>query len=453
MSFIVLGAGEIGYHLAKELCAENRDVIVIESNPEKIAQLQETGEDISIIAGNGSNPEILKKAGIETAELLIAVTEKDEVNITACYIASQFSKNIKKIARVREIDTHVYGNLFTKAPAIIDSLFNPEELCAIKIANLLQFPGVADISHFFDGRALLLGTKIAAESHLKGKSMIEIGQDRNKYGMDILIANIIRGGEALIPSGPSLLAEGDFIYAITLEKEIQKVMGYFCGAQAAINAVTILGGSNIGYYLARMLEQKSFNIKLIERDAARANFLSENLANTLVLKGEIWDRAINENEGIYKSDVFVAVTHNQEENIIATLEAKSKGVKLGICVLTQRHIAPLVKKIGIDICIHPQQLAIGKMLEYIRKGKISSVVVLNQNDIEVIEAKAMENSQLVHKAVKDIKLPQSSLILAIARKDGIIEIPNGNSMISPDDQVIFISNKAGVEYIERLITA
>lgn len=454
MSVIILGAGEIGYHLARQLCSENRDVVVVEISADKIAQLEESGEDLSIIHGNGSNPDILKKAGVEKASMLIAVTNRDETNITACYVAAQLSKKIKKLARVRDIDTHIYGHLFNQNHAIIDSIINPEELCAIKISHLLQFPGVMDLNRFFDGRAILAGMKLHSHSTAKGKSLIEIGKDRSKYGFNFLIASIIRGNEGIVPSGPSVVEENDLIYIMTLEKELQKVVAYICGPQPDIKEVAILGGTNTGYYLGRLLEQSNkFNTKLLENDTQRVQFLSENLPKTLVLKGELLERDIYQNEGIYRADVFVAVTADQEDNIIAALDAKSQGVKMGICILSKPHIEPLAKNLGIDVCLHPQQLAIGKMLEYIRKGNIASVVLLHRNDIEVIELTAIANSPLVHKPLKDIKLPKSSLMLAIARKDATIEIPTGNSVVSPDERVIFIAKKESVPMLERLINA
>lgn len=450
MSVIILGAGKIGYNLAQELSMENRDVTVIDSNPQKIQQLEEAGDDIIVMEGNASNPAVLKKAGVENAELLIAVTAQDSSNIAACHIASRFSKTIKKIARVREIDTHLYGELFTGENPIIDSIINPEELCAIKISHLLDFPGIMDINSFFDDSVHLLGIKITEDSPIKGKSLIEIGQEREKLKIKTLIAGIIRGEEILVPSGKNRVEEGDIIYVISLQKKSSKVVEYFCGPQKRIKNVSIIGGSNIAYYLARIIETK-VDLKLIEPDHHKAHFLSEELKKTLVLKGTLLEKAIYEQESIDSSDVFIAASGDQEENIIATLYAKSKGVKKGICVLRRQHLTSFVNKTGIDVSIHPQQLTIGKILEYIRKGHIYSVVVLGQNAFEVIEAKINEKSKLSKKELKNIKLPKGTLLLTIERRDGTIVIPDGNTVVKADERVLFIAQKNNIPALEALI--
>ena len=453
MSIVIIGAGEIGYSIARELSLEDRDVVLVDESPERIAVLEESGEDLSIILGSGSDPEILKKAGIDNAELLVAVANRDEINITACYIAYKIAPHTRRIARVRDIDTHLYGDIFTKQTEVINTIINPEELCAIKIANLLRYPGVDDLYMFFDEKAALIGLNIDEKSPIIGKSLIEFGKDRARKKMNSLIVTIIRESNAFVPSGKDVIEIGDLIYAVTLKDEINDAVEYFIGKQEDIKHIAIYGGSKIGYGLARMIEKEDFSLKLIEQNPLRAAFLSEKLEKTLVLKGGLLERAIFETEGIDKSDAFVAVTDDQEENIIMTFHAKSHGVKHGISLVMKQHIAPLVKKLGIDTSVIPQQIAIGKILQFIRKGDIFSVVVLNQNDIEVLEFKALQNSKLVNKHLKDVKIHLGALIMAIEDSTGKIVIPHGESVIKPGDRVLIIARKKDIPNIEKLISS
>ena len=473
MSIIIIGAGEIGYHIANELSLENRNVTLIDSDFERVRFLEESGEDLNVIYGSGSSPEVLKQAGVETAEMLIAVANKDEINITACHVASQMNKNIMKIARIRDVDTQNYGNLIMGNPPIIDSIINPEELCAFKIANLSKYPIASDLNYFFDKMALLVGIHVVGDNPLIGKSLIELGKERQKNNFKALIAAIVHDDEAIVPSGEDLVQEGDIIYIVTLSNEIDKILKYFSDEDATeVKNITIFGGSNIGYYIARAFEKETkssldntdsnmsintniifsnyrYKIKLIEMDAQRSEFLSNKLPKTLVLKGDVLEKAIFENERINESDVFIAATSDQEENIISTLYAKSNGVKKGIAVLKRRNIASLVKNLGIDAGIFPQQVAVAKILERIRKGKILSIILLNQNDIEVDEIQALKGSKLIDKPLKDVKLPKGSLVIAIEKSNGEVLIPYGESVIKAGDKVAIIMRKTSVKALEK----
>ncbi len=475
MSIIIIGAGEIGYHIANELSLENRDVTLIDPDRERIRFLEESGEDLNIICGSGSNPENLKRAGIEKAEMLIAVANNDEINITACYLASQMNKDIKKIARIRDIDTHYYGSLIKGNPPIIDSIINPEELCAYKIANLTKYPIASDLNYFFDKKAVLIGIHVVGNNPLIGKTLIELGKDRKNNNYKALIASIIHEDKAIVPSGEDVVCEGDIIYIVTLSNEIDRIIKYVTHDDATeVKNVTIYGGSNIGFYIARAFEKESksifefenaeantgtntnivlpsykYKIKLIEADTQRSEFLSDNLPKTLVLKGNVLEKAIFENERIDESDVFIAATNDQEENIISTLYAKSNGVKKGIAVLKRRNIASLVKNLGIDAGIFPQQVAVAKIFESIRKGKILSIILLNQNDIEVDEIQALKGSRLIDIPLKDVKLPKGTLVIAIEKQNGEVLIPFGESVIKAGDKVAIITRKTSVKALEK----
>ena len=472
MSIIIIGAGEIGYHIANELSLENRDVTLIDVNRERISFLDERGEDLNIINGSGSNPEILRQAGIERAEMLIAVANKDEINITACHLASQMNKNIMKIARIRDVDTQYYGKFIKGDPPIIDSIINPEELCAYKIANLTMYPIASDMNFFFNKKAVLLGMYVVDGNPLIGKSLIDLGKERIRNQFKALIAAVIRENEAIVPSGTDIIHKGDIIYMVTLSNEIERLVHFFHTDDAnSVKDITIYGGSNIGYYLARIFEKESksliengdgngginsniftrsnYNIKIIEADQNRAVFLSNNLKKPKIFRGDVLEKAIFENERIGDSDVFIAASADQEDNIMSTLYAKSFGVKKGIAVLSRRNFAPLVRNLGIDAAIFPQQVAVAKILENIRKGKILSVVLLNQNDIEVDEILALKGSKLIGVPLKEVRLPRGALVIAIEKKNGVVIIPDGNSTIEAEDKVAIITRKNRVKAIEK----
>lgn len=453
MRILILGAGDIGHHIALNLSREHREVVLIESSPERAARIEEDENDIQVILGNAADPDLLIKAGLNEADLLVAVTDSDEVNLASCLFASRLAPEVRRIARMRHIDTRRHGALLTSDPPVVHSIINPEELCARKIRDLIRFAGATDVNWFFDARVALVRTPVLANSPVKGLNLIELGQTRETAKLPFLVAMLVRDGVPRVPAPEDVLRIGDQIYAVTLAEHLNVVLDVLCHEDRRREArnVAVFGGGGIGLYLAELLETDGTVIKLVEPDEQRAAFLANRLNTTLVLCGEPLDPAIFEEERIAGSDVFVAATGDQENNIIAALYAKSHGVRMGISVLKRAQIERLVSQVGIDAVILPQHAAIGKILAYVREGEITSVIVVNENDMEVIELRVPEGARIAGRPLREVRMPRGALLLAVAPPGGKTIVPGGATVIRPGDRIAVIAHKRDVRKLERLL--
>lgn len=453
MPILILGAGEIGYHIALSLSRENREVILVESDPERADQIDADDNDLQVIRGNAADPDVLLTAGLRNSDLLVAVTNSDEVNIAACAFAARLTPDIRRVARIRQLDTIVHGRLLTDDPPLMHAIINPEELCARKIADLIRNPGTTDVNWFFEERAVLVSLPVAADAPVNGKTLLMIGRERESCGLPFLIATIVHDQEARVPSAADALHTGDTLYIATLADRLQEVMAFFCGAERLkpMRGITIFGGGNIGMYLAQMLEGTHRDVKIIEPDERRAVFLADRMDQALVLCGEPSDKRIFDEEKIAASDAFVAVTHDQEDNMIAALYAKSFGMRLGVAALFRTHLASLVHRLGIDTVIMPQQAAIGKILEHVRAGNVTSVIVMEQYRMEVIESRVPAGARLARRVLREVRMPSGSLLLAVQRADGETIIPDGGTMILPGDRIAVISHQRDMKNIANML--
>lgn len=453
MRIVILGAGEIGYHIALSLSRENREVLLVESNSGRASQIEEDENDIQVIRGNAADPDVLIRAGIKNVDLLVAVTDSDEVNITACMFAKRLAPTVRRVARIRQLDTRRHGRLLTDDPPLMHSVIHPEELCAAKIGDLIKYPGTTDVNWFFGGRVALVSMPVTPDSPINGRTLLQIGRERSVHGIPFMIASLLRNQIAALPSAGDRLATGDVLYVATLSERLGEVLNLFCAPARLkpIRNVTIFGGGRIGLYLAEMLESINGKVKLIEPDERRAALLADHLQNTLILCGEPSDRGIFDEENIAQSDAFIAVTGDQEDNMIAALYAKSSGVRFGAVTLHRSHLSSLVQRVGIDAVILPQQVAIGKILEHVRAGNVSSVVVLEQYGMEVIEAPVPSGSRLLGKPLRDLRLPSGALLLALCRENDETVIPDGDTTIMAGDRIAVISHQRDVHEIEKIL--
>src|SRR3989338_2028464 len=384
MSVIIIGAGDVGLHLAKRLVAEKKDVLVIEKEEKKIRRL--TDEiNCKAITGSGSNPAVLNEAWVEKAEMLIAVTDSDEVNITACVLASLQSHVPIKIARVRQesfSDPEAQAEFHIEKLGI-DLIINPERKAAEEILNILTVPGAVEILKFLDDRVRLIGAKVTAKCSLLGIPFEELSNLRQE--LNILVAAIFRGQQFLIPKGPDVLKEGDLFYYISVQDNVPKIMQYLGHSSEPVKRVMIDGGGKIGLDLAKSLEKEGVSVKIVESDSHRCSVLIRNLDKAVVLNGLATDQDLLNQENIKNMDAFVAVTADDENNILSSLLAKRLGAPWGITLANQTAYVPLVTTIGVDVVINPRLLAAGAILQYVRRGKVLSVASL-RDEYELIEA-------------------------------------------------------------------
>ena len=448
MNFIVVGAGEVGYHLASRLSQEKMDVVVIEKDEEKVKRVIDT-IDAQTIHGSGSSVETLKQAGIEEADMLIAVTNSDEVNMISCLVASAQSKVPIKIARIRNPEYAQSSGILGENHLNIDLAINPELEMVRTIARLVEIPDATDIVEFAEGRVRITGIKVDPQSYVIGRKLQDLSKENEKH--DIIIAAIFRDDQVIIPRGNDTIQENDLVYAVTEAQKIITVNNYFKEKERRVQRVMILGGGDIGVELAQRLEKQSIKTKIIEHNEQLCSEIVEKLKKTIVLRGNGTDRSLLEEENIKDVDVFIAVSENEQNNILVSLLAKRLGAKKVISLINNLAYTSLVSNIGVDVVISPHLAAISRILQFIRKGKVLSVASFHEDNAEAIEIVALETSDLVNKPLRDIKFPKGAIIGAVVREEAII-IPTGDTIILPEDRVIIFSLTSAIPSVEKTLT-
>lgn len=445
MKVIIIGAGVVGYTIAQRLASEGQDVVVIEKDGTKVKEINDT-LDVKVIEGNGSSPKVLKEAGIEHADMVLAVTDSDEVNMIACLIAGLQTKIPKRIARIRNPDYTGYPELFREGSLAIDFTINPAVAAAERILKIIDIPGATDVVDFAKGLIKLVGIRLDKGSKPVGKRLKELNElhPDNK----VLIASVYRGPETIVPDGGEVLREGDLVFVVTVSAGIASVLRFFGKGEEPGRKVMIVGGGGIGAYLAKKLEERNFIVKVIEKDAKRCSYLAEVLKKSLVLHGDGTDHELLKEEGIEDIDTFIAVTNDEEDNILISLLAKSMGVGRVITLIDKPEYVSLTSKIGVDVTVSPRLASVSSILQFVRRGKVISVTTLMGERMEAIETIAMETSDIVNKPLRDIKFPGGAIIGAVVRGGEAI-IPNGDTVIHSGDDVIIFALRGSVPKVEK----
>lgn len=447
MRIIVIGAGVVGYTIAERLSSEGQDVVVIERDERRVKEVKET-LDVKAIEGNGSSPRVLKEAGIEQADMVIAVTDSDEVNMIACLIANSQSRIPKKIIRVRNPEYLSYEKLFIGGPLGIDFNINPGLVAAERILKIIHVPGATDVVDFSAGTVKLIGIRLDNDSEVIGKRLRDL-KELHPHNR-VLVATIYRGRETIIPDGSEVLERGDHLFIVTVPEEIPKVLQLFGKKESAGRKVMIVGGGYIGSYIARRLEEEDFLVKIIERDEKRCNYLAEMLEKSLVLHGDGTDQELLKEEGIGDINTFVSVTNDEEDNILISLLAKNLGAERVIALVDKPEYLSLISTIGVDVVVSPRLASVSSILQFIRRGKILSVTTLVEERVEAIETLAMETSDIVGRPIKDIKFPEGALIGAVCKGDQAL-IPDGETVIDPGDKVVIFALRKAIPKVEKAL--
>ena len=453
MKVIICGAGEVGKTLAQHLLKENNDITIIDQSEENLKEIKEH-LDVNTYVGFGSQPSILDKAGAKNAEMLIAVTQSDEVNMIACEVAnSQFNIPLK-VARIRDqhyLDPN-YESLFSKDQISVDLIISPETEVAEAIRRRLIAPGAFEIIPFSDKKIVLLGIKIEKDCPHINKQITKIQDNLNELKMSFL--SIFRKEKIIIPDENEKIKLGDSVYVIADTNNLHKVMGFFGHQEAKANSVVIVGGGNIGVSLAKKLEESKFgaNTKLIELNKERAESISAELNNTLVLNGSSLDLEILQEAKISDTETIISVTNQDEVNILTSLLAKKQGCKKAISLANDTTYRSILEPLGIDDVLSPQAITVSRILSYIRKGNIRQVYSLREGEGEVIEADAVEASSLVNKKISDLKLPTGIKIGAVLKNDNEVHISNPNLEINNGDRIILFSLSKMIKKVENLLS-
>lgn len=449
MKIIIIGAGEVGFYFAEWLAAERKEVVVVDTDEQALKDMTDH-LDVQTLLGSGSNPRLLAEAGIKKADLLLAVTNSDEVNLIACFFANLMAPAMQKVALIRNDDFAEYQDQLAQEIFNISTVINPEVEVVRAILRLLQAPEVEEINDFVGGRIKMVGKKLPPQSPLNGLKLLQLPEkiDRNR----MIVAALIRDDQLLIPKGKDVLRAGDFVYYVCQQNDLPEIQTLFGGRSGSAKNILIVGGGRIGFRLAQFLDKKGCHVKLIEKEAQRCQELSARLHRIVVLQGFATDQAFLEQENVGEMDMVIAITNDEEMNILSCLLAKRMGARKTICRVNKFAYIPLVHTIGIDHVVSPRRSAINSIFPYIRRGKIISTVSIKGKEAEVLEALALEDSEIIAKPIKDLKFPREALVLCLSRGEEVI-IPSGDTIVNPQDKVIIMASRAHIQQVEQLLVS
>ncbi len=449
MKILILGAGQVGGTLADNLASEGFDITLVDSDPHVLDELR-AKLDIQTVQGWGSHPDVLRRAGADDADMLIAVTSSDEVNMVACQVCYSLFRTPTKIARIRSASYLDRQGFFSGEHMPIDVLINPEQVVTDNIRQLLEHPGALQVLDFADGRIQLVAVKAYYGGPLVGQELRFLRQ--HMPNVDTRVAAIYRRNRAIIPKGNTVIEADDEVFFIAAREHINAVMSELRRVERPFRRVMIAGGGNIGLRLAQAIEPY-YSVKVLEYSQSRCESLAETLHHSVVLNMDATDRERLLEENVEQCDVFCAVTNDDEVNIMSSLLAKRLGARQAITLIGKPAYVDLVQGGDIEIAISPQQATTSSLLTYVRRADVARVHSLRRGAAEAIEAIAhgdARSSKVVGRAIGEINLPPGASIGAIARGDTVL-IAHDDVVVEPDDHVIlFLVDKRQVAAVERL---
>jgi trk system potassium uptake protein len=450
MKILILGAGQVGrtaaHHLSRE---EANEVTVVDVNEDALRELQDR-LDVRTVAGNAAWPTVLEAAGAAEADIIVALTSSDEVNMMACEVAFTLFRTPTKIARIRAAEYTARTQLFGADGLSVDVFINPEQLVTEYIERLINHPGTLQVLDFADGKVRLVGVRTRRGGLLVGHSLSELPQHLKK--LEVRIVAIYRDGRAVAPDGDTVIQDGDEVFFLAARDDIQRAMTEMRRGDDPVRRVVIAGGGNIGFRLAQSLEKHN-QVKLIERDARRARKISEVLEHAIVLHGDAADEELLIEENIDSADVFAALTNSEEANILSAMLAKRLGAKKVMALINKPSYTELIESSAIDIAISPQTITIGSLLAHVRRGDVVRVHALKRGSAEALEAIVHgdeRSSRVVGRTVQQIALPEGVSIGAIVRGDEVIMAHHDTFVLADDHVILFLADRRHLEAVERL---
>lgn len=452
MRILICGAGQVGFNVARHLTMEGNDVVVIDTSPDLVRRINDN-LDAQGVVGHASRPDVLQRAGIADMDMIIAVTQTDEVNMVACQVAHSLFEVPIKIARVREqsyLDP-AWSNLFSREHLPIDVIISPEVEVARAIIRRLKVPGSFETIPLADDKVRLLGVRCEIHCPLINtpiKQLTQLFPDLN-----IVIVGLLREDQPVRLSGEDELRVGDDVYFVVETAQVTRAMAAFGYEEPEARRLLICGGGNIALLLAQEIEaaQTGMSIKIIEADAERAATVASTLSATIVLHGDVLDPEILEEANVASTDTVVAVTDGDETNILASLLAKRHGARRAITLLNKSTYEPLTATLGIDVVVSPRNITASSILQHVRRGRIHAVHTIRDGFGELIEAEALETSSLVGTPLRDVNLPPGVMIGAIVRAGQVIS-PRGNTVVQNKDRVVLFATADVVRKVEKLFS-
>ncbi len=450
MKVVICGAGQVGFGIAERLAAEDNDVSIVDLSPKLIQQISEI-LDVRGIVGHGAQPDVLVQAGIEQADMIIAATLYDEINMVACQVAHSLFNVPTKIARVRArsyLAPH-WQNLFSNENLPIDVIISPEIEVGEMVLRRLELPGASDTISFADGEAVVAGVTCEADCPIVDtplSQLTELFPD-----LQSLIVGIYRDGQLFVPRSSDHLLVGDVAYFVAARDQVRRTLGIFGHEEREASRVVVAGGGNIGVYVARALEerQRGAKIKLIEESRDRAIEIADSLQRSVVLHGSALDEELLREADTPEADTLLAVTNSDEVNILSCVIGRQLGAERTLALINNRAYPDLTRSLGITAHVNPRQITISKILQHVRRGRIRGVHSIQNGRAEIIEAEALETSPLVGTPLRDIALSDDIRIGAIYR-DGKLIIPRGGTQINEHDRVIIFAMQSAVRKVEQM---
>ena len=449
MKVLILGAGQVGRSVAEVLANEDNDVTIVDTSAPVLRELREK-LDVRTEVGQASYPRVLERAGIKDADMLIAVTNSDEINMIACQVAFTLYRTPTKIARIRSSHYLMHPDLFVQEALPIDVLISPEQLVTDHVFRLISHPGTSQVLNFANGKVQLVGVKALSGGSLIGHKLADMYE--HMPGIKASIAAIFRKGKPIPVRQDTIVEVDDEVFFVASPKHIRAIISEMRKLDKPYKRIIIAGGGNIGNRLARLLEEARYRVKIIERDSKRAAKLAERLDKTIVLEGDASDEDLLLEENIESTDVYVAVTNDDEANILSSMLAKRLGARRVMSLINRMSYADLVES-SVDLAISPQQITIGALLTHIRRGDIVAVHSLRRGAAEAIEVVAhgdKKTSRVVGRKISEVKLPPSTTIGALVRNDEVLML-EGDPVIESNDHVImFLTDKRYIPTVEKL---
>ncbi|MDP6266774.1 MAG: Trk system potassium transporter TrkA [Arenicellales bacterium] len=450
MKIIILGAGQVGISTAEILAKEDNDITLIDNVASQVEGLQDR-LDIRTIVGSASHPSVLEQAGGPDADLILAVTNQDEVNMAACQVAYTLFRTPKKIARIRSVEYLTHTEIFSDESIPVDVIISPEQLITQHVLHLIEYPGALQVVDFAGGKIQLVGLKAYHGGPLVGRELRTIREDLPT--VEARVAAIYRHDRPIIPEGDTIIEPNDEVFIVAAAPHIPIVMSEFCTVEAPGQNIMLAGAGKIGLQLARSLEQNNYQVKLVEHGAERARQVAEQLDATIVLRGDAADEDLMLQENIDATDVFCSLTNDDEANILSAMLAKRLGAHRAMALINRSAYVDLIESSVLDVAISPSLITVGSLLTHVRRGDTIAVHSLRRGAAEAIETIAhgdATSSSVVGRRIEEISLPSGTRVGALLRNQEVI-IPHHDTVIEAEDHVIlFVIDKKYIRDVERL---
>lgn len=445
MRILIVGAGVVGSNLASELSAAGHVVSVVDDDPALVHDLNEH-LDVLAVQGNGAQPSVLRRAGIEEAQMVIAVTNIDEVNLVICMLAARFGV-LHKIARIRNEEYAGPNATLKPAELGIDTIINPEYILTGKLLRILETPGATDCALFAEGQVQLVTFDIAEDAPIAGVKLKDVRAMAEAYSF--LVAAIFRGEEALVPRGDDEIRAGDHVAVIADADTVPLILPLMQKRVHGVERVVIYGADMVGRNVAEMLQDRLERLVLIEPRPQLAERAATTLLGTLVLNGKATDPDVLREADLERCDYFLALSDDDQDNLLAALVARHAGARHTALIARDPQVMPVLASIGMEVVLNPRLATVGAILTHIRRGQIHGVTRIKESEAEVIEFVADAGAKITRKPLKELDMPDGSLVVAALRDDEML-IPDGNFQVRPGEIVLVFALPHAIEKIERL---